>query len=556
MKQNNTIKRTLSALFLLLASTLSWADDFSAKNADGITIYYNLINDGTEAEVTNNDGHSNSYSGDVNIPETVEYDGKTLSVTSIGEEAFEYCTSLTSVIISNGVESIGYSAFVDCSCLTSVTIPNSVKSIDDYAFAGCSSLTSITVDKGNPIYDSRDNCNAIIETATNTLHTGCQSTIIPESVTSIGEHAFSGCSGLTSITIPNSVTSIGGSAFTSCSNLTSITIPNGVTSIGDYAFWNCSSLTSVTIPSSVTSIGDRAFLSCSSLTSITIPERVESIGNYAFANCSSLTSVTIPSSVTSIDWGAFYGCQSLTTIICRAENVPELASSNIFSGVPTSKARLYVPASALEEYKTASQWQDFSTTLPIVELDYALKTGWNTIALPFSADLTTFGEGAKAYAFTGAEDGTLNFSIADRLEAHTPYIIYAPEMQELSLNNFHDGTDPNATTEPGVAHGGITFRGTYEDIEAPDMEGKYGLADDGRLRKGSAQASIKAYHAYFEVAPGTEVKGITLDGDDATGIAVTADAPQRNGWYYNLAGQRTQKPRKGVNIVGGRKVLY
>ena len=169
------------------------------------------------------------------------------SVTSIGKSAFYNCTSLTSITIGNSVTSIGDYAFYGCTRLTSITIPNSVTSIGSYsyAFLHCTSLTSIQVETGNTTYDSRDNCNAIIETATNTLIAGCQNTTIPNSVTSIGHNAFSDCTRLTSITIPNSVTSIGDYAFDHCTSLTSITIPNSVTSISNYAFYGCTSLTDV-----------------------------------------------------------------------------------------------------------------------------------------------------------------------------------------------------------------------------------------------------------------------------------------------------------------------
>jgi hypothetical protein len=166
------------------------------------------------------------------------------SVTSIGNYAF-YSSALTSITIPNSVTSIGAYAFYSCRGLTSITIPTSVTGIGPEAFSDCISLTSITVNSGNTMYDSRDNCNAIIEKSSNTLVMGCKNTTIPNSVTSIGSYAFSGCSGLTSITIPNSVTSIGYEVFSSCSGLTSITIPNSVTSIGSDAFSGCSSLTSI-----------------------------------------------------------------------------------------------------------------------------------------------------------------------------------------------------------------------------------------------------------------------------------------------------------------------
>ena len=158
------------------------------------------------------------------------------SVTSIGNGAFWACKALTSVTIPNSVTSIGKDAFYYCKALTSVTLPNSVTSIGQEAFAWCNNLTSITVANGNTVYDSRNNCNAIIETSTNTLVVGCQSTIIPNSVRRIGNSAFSRCSSLSSVVIPDSVTSIGSFAFTGCSSLTSVTIPNSVTSIGEYAF--------------------------------------------------------------------------------------------------------------------------------------------------------------------------------------------------------------------------------------------------------------------------------------------------------------------------------
>ena len=251
---------------MLLLAALCTAATTLAYGFQSGDLYYNTTSD-TTVEVAYQSKSSDNYQGltTATIPETVTYNDTTYSVTSIGKsafmwcssltsvtipnsvtsieyEAFDLCSSLTSVTIPNSVTSIGYLAFKDCSSLTSLTIPTSVTSIGDGAFMDCSSLTSIVVESGNTMYDSRENCNAIIETASNTLIAGCQSTTIPNSVTSIGDSAFRGCSSLTSLTIPDSVTSIGNYAFYGCSSLTSVTIPNAVTSIGEQAFKNCSSL--------------------------------------------------------------------------------------------------------------------------------------------------------------------------------------------------------------------------------------------------------------------------------------------------------------------------
>ena len=347
------------------------------------------------------------------------------SVTSIGEYAFYNSRGLTSVTISNSITEIGQNVFGDCSSLRSVTIPESVTSISA-AFSGCGGLTSIKVESGNPKYDSRENCNAIIETATNQLMLGCRYTTIPNSVTSIGSGAFSGCRGLTSITIPNSVTSIGGSAFSGCSDLTSVTIPSSITSIEGSTFYDCSSLTSVTIPNSVTSIGNSAFSGCKQLIYMTIPNSVTSIGNSAFygwkqlwsvtipnsvtimgdgtfCNCSGLTWVTIPNSVTSIGSSAFYGCSWLTSVTigggvtyignhafagcekmknvyCYAESVPS-THQDTFSNTNIMNIILHVPELSLNAYKTTAPWSVFGQIVPLTqkEIDNYISTDIDAI---------------------------------------------------------------------------------------------------------------------------------------------------------------------------------
>ena len=237
----------------------------------------------------------------------------------------------------------------NCTKLREVVIPNTITSIGNEAFYGCSSLaTSIAIPDG-------------VTSIGSSAFYGCSSLTsitIPDSVTSIGSSAFRGCSSLTSITIPDSVTSIGERAFYNCSSLTSVTIGKGVTSIGNYAFYNCSSLTSVTIPDSITSIGGYTFSYCSSLTSITIPDSVTSIGSYAFESCGSLTSITIPDSVTSIGERAFYNCSSLTSIA-----IPDGVTSIGSSAFRGCTGELIINSKTfIEEDYTSSNYPTYGTT--------------------------------------------------------------------------------------------------------------------------------------------------------------------------------------------------
>ena len=245
-------------------------------------------------------------------------------VTSIGNTAFNGCSSLTSVIIPDSVKTIGDSAFGSCTSLTLVTIPDGVTSIGSSAFYG-TALTSVIIPNS-------------VKTIGDSVFRYCTSLIsvtIPNGVTSIGKYAFNGCSALTSVTIPNSVTSIGYGAFIGCSSLTSVIIPGSVTTIGDSAFAGCTYLTTVTIQDGVTIIiPNYAFENCSSLTSVIIPNSVKTIGDHAFENCTSLTSVNIPNSVTSIGYGAFSGCSSLISV-----TIPD-SITNISNGVFESCASL------------------------------------------------------------------------------------------------------------------------------------------------------------------------------------------------------------------------
>ena len=303
-------------------------------------------------------GWCSGFTGELVIPNLVEtigdcafigcsgFTGLTIgnSVTIIGNEAFEVCYGFSgTLVIPNSVTTIGGSAFAYCDGFTgTVTIPASVNEIGTSIFYGCSGLEQIVVDPENVVYDSRNNCNGIIETATNTLIIGCMHTVIPNTVVSIADYAFGGCN-MASISIPNSVTKLGCGVFNWCPNLTSITIPSSVIIIDGPQLSGCNILKQVIveagnpnydsrdncnaivesytnelisgckstiIPNTVTVIGKGAFASCD-ITSIVIPLSVTKIDHDAFSWSSLEGDLVIPNNVVSIEDHAFYGCLNL-----------------------------------------------------------------------------------------------------------------------------------------------------------------------------------------------------------------------------------------------------
>lgn len=332
-------------LLLAILPTNAIAYDFEVNS-----IYYNI--NGTEATVTQSP--NNEYSGDIVIPASITYNSTTYSVTSIGSSAFRGCSGLTSVTIPKSVTSIGISAFESCSSLNSITIPESVTSIGWSAFSGCSGLTSISVNANNTIYDSRNNCNAIIKKSNNVLVVGCKTTVIPSSVEAIGWSAFSGCKGLTSITIPESVTSIGDGAFCDCFSLTSITIPSSVTTIGDWAFDGCNNLSIVFITGN------------SEWQAGALPE--------------TLKTLYIGSEVTGVK-----GMKVNPEKIYSYAITPPVCDEYSFTGYD---AELHVPAASMAAYFTAPYWCNFTNIIGDAVMVTGLTLDQDNIKMEVGSQLT------------------------------------------------------------------------------------------------------------------------------------------------------------------------
>ena len=360
MKQSKLVF-FFTAYFSMLGTNVSAYFDISVVNDDSVTIYYQWNHNKTELYVANTSTWSpeNSYSGNIVIPQTVEYHGQTYPVTGISEKAFYKCKDLKSVTIPNGVVSIWGEAFAGCNALTSVIVPNSMTYIASNAFDFCNALESIIIPSSVTItgeYGFSTCTNLVVKVKILDLPAFCQNQllkkicapiilidedlneikelIIPESVTIIESQAFKNCSGLTNISIPNTVTYISSSAFAGCTSLTSLTIPSSVTSIGDYAFSDCSGLESIIMQNSLEYTNKNIFNKCDNIREVTfdceyihsifsdclslekviITDKAIAIDTQAFQNCSGLKTIDISNSVTSIGRNAFRSCTSLTSV--------------------------------------------------------------------------------------------------------------------------------------------------------------------------------------------------------------------------------------------------
>ena len=464
------MKKQILFIVMMLLPIIGRAD---AVEIDGI--YYNLIQKGSVAEVTNN---PKSYKGNIVIPASIKYEGETYTVTNIGKYAFRDCEEMASVTIPSTVVAIGEDAFR--TSLTSVHIS------DLDAWCKIAFYNNFS----NPLYCGQH----LFLNGVENNHL-----LIPNSVTSIGDYAFCGCISFESVTIPNSVTSIGAYAFDYCSNLTSVTIPNSVTDIGVGTFYRCSRLESAMIGSSVKNIGDAAFSYCNNLTSIIIPDSVTSIGNFAFSGCTNLKSVKIGNSVNRIGWRAFSSCSKLsdvslgkgivtiymyafenctdlTNVYCYAENVPYMIDNknkpctNAFEGSYIEYATLHVPDSSIEVYKSKEPWNNFKDITKIMPLNtitylcdgvvyktYQLEEGTTITPEPFPTK--------EGYTFNGWSE------IPETMPAHDVTVTGTFTINKYKLAYIVDGEEYKSyeveygatiTPEAAPTKEGYTFSGWSE----------------------------------------------------------------------------------------------
>lgn len=403
----------------------AYAYDLAVENADGKTIYYNYINDGTELEVTYKTWQNNinwtynkeAYYGDIVIPSEVTYMNRTRKVTSISAWAFNNCIDMTSISIPSTIKTIYGDAFYNCAGLKKVI----TQDIDSWCKIAFVSNSFGSIWDGNPLEyahhlysdENTEITSVVIPNGISYLamsFSGCSGlkhVSIPESIKELGWGTFNGCSGLTDIIIPNSVEKIDLHVFNGCSSLKSIEIPSSVTSIGYYALAGCTNLSSISvddknpifdsrdncnavintaknelvsgckntiIPHSITSIGANAFQGCIELNSIEIPNNITHIGYAAFIDCSGLKTCIIPKSVSFIDSYAFWGCVNLVDVISQIEDPFNITTTNTFEKNTIYNGTLYVPEGTIEKYKSKKGWRDFvfiekSKTNGIVEVD-------------------------------------------------------------------------------------------------------------------------------------------------------------------------------------------
>lgn len=518
-------------------------------------------------------------------------------LTSIGEYVFYYCSGLTSITLPNSVTSIGLAAFNGCSGITSITIPKSVTLIGENILSNCSNLTSIKVESGNTKFDSRNNCNAIIETSTNTLIQGCNTTIIPNSVIRLGKASLGGFSGLTSITIPSSVKTIDDYAFTQ-SGLKTVTIPETVTSLGFGAFMECKNLESVTIYTET--IYSYAFYDCYSLTSVIIGNSVKAIANNAFNGCHSLSSITIPNSVTVIGNGAFGDCGSLIKVKVEIAT-PVAIISNVFSN--RSNATLYVPKGCKAAYQAADYWKEFKEIIEFPNTDVNQDGVSNVVDVvdiaryvvgspaetfhEFLADLNSddqvniadavelvneiAGNTSFAKAFFTPQNTTISdeyltlsenrdHSLSLSMENSSAYTAFQfdllmnsdVDVMEMQLNNSRKNGHQLLFNKVGDGYYRVVALSTSNNSFNGNAGELLNFQLDGFNTEGLTVSDI---HFYTSRGGNKQFDDLTVQGGTTAIDLQHAEEKLGTDAVYDLQGRKQSTLKRGVNIVNGKKIM-
>lgn len=359
MERKISLKRLMLIFVSLLTATLASADN-QGSCGDNLTYKYveanktlTISGSGAMIEFGNTEENRKPW---VDFLNEIEHIIIEQGVTSISNSAFRRAERVETIELPAGLTNIGTEAFQYCYGLQALTIPKSVEAIGSHAFEGCSGLTSIVVEEGNAKYDSRDHCNALIETASDSLLWGCAETTLPEGIASIGHRAFYGCA-IRSVALPKSLNSIGSEAFYGCGYLETVTFEEGLSYIGNSAFEECRGLTKAQLPNSVTFLGGAAFKHCAGLDSISIPNQLTTIELHLLYGCEKLTKVIIPESVVDIYDFAFYGCSGLTSMTCLNPTPPRCIGMNALDVDYTIP--LYVPKGCVQKYQAADYWRNF-----------------------------------------------------------------------------------------------------------------------------------------------------------------------------------------------------
>lgn len=454
------------------------------------------------------------------------------SLATIWEYAFNGCTALKKITFPDGLKAIRDNAFLGCTELESASISKSVQNIGNGIFASCTKLCKITVAADNTVYDSRDDCNAIIVSATNELLQGCLETVIPTTVTRIGNSAFAGFP-FKEFVIPDNIISLGDHAFETCTNLTSVTIPEGVTEIGNGTFLACLSLASIDIPSSVTSIGDFAFAYMPIVT-LNIPSSVSTLGNNMVALCEALESIRV----------------NYINPTAISDQVFVAYDAQTWAKIGNIDATLYVPIDTKALYESTEGWNLFPNIVELTNQTVTLGSDIATFTCNQKLDFSIPIEGLKAYVVTSVADGKVMLQeVTSTVPAYTGLILKGTAGQTYEIPYSIGETNAVSNLLVGVTVD-TQIGGNGED---------YILTTAGKFVKANA-GTLAAGKAYLKI-PSSKSRELTLEFDEVTGVdnaKITMQNAQLSGGeaVYTLSGQRVSQPKKGgLYVVDGKKVF-